>query len=292
MTDIKILILGGDGMIGHQLLKHFEKKYETWVTLHNNKDTYRKLKLFNSDNSKYEIQAGNRGKLISVFEDIEPDIVINCFGIVKQRKEVENITECINVNALLPHQLCILCKDYSARLIQLSTDCVYSGRKGYYDETDIPDPVDIYGRTKCLGEVSDSCAITLRTSAIGLELMRNQGLIEWYLSQYDKVQGYSNAIYSGFTTLELANIIEKIIVRFPEMFGIWHVSSRPINKFDLLNNLTKKLNRKDVHVEMEENYKCDRSLNSEKFKVATNYNPPSWDEMLDNITEQIISRSK
>ena len=288
----RIVILGGDGMLGHQLLKHFDQQFEVWATLRNNVNTYQEYKIFNRENSLYEIDARNYDQLGKVFNEIRPDVVINCIGIVKQRKEAADVIESIKINALLPHQLCLLCKEYAARFIQISTDCVFSGDKGNYTESDVPDAADIYGRTKLLGEISSPHAITLRTSIIGLELSRKQGLIEWFLSQRGTIQGYVYAIYSGFTTIELAQIIERLITQHVELSGIWHVSSNPINKYQLLCSLSDKLKREDIEIEIDKKFKCDRSLDGSRFMQATGYVPPSWDEMLDQLTEQIIRCTK
>ncbi len=288
----RIVILGGDGMLGHQLLQHFDQRYKVWATLRNNFNTYQAYEIFNHENSLYEIEASNYDQLEKVFNKIRPEVVINCIGIVKQRKEAADAIESIRINALLPHQLCLLCKEFAARLIQISTDCVFSGEKGDYTESDVPDAADLYGRTKLLGEVSSPHAITLRTSIIGLELARKQGLIEWFLSQRGTIQGYVYAIYSGFTTIELAQIIERLITQHVELSGIWHISSNPINKYQLLCSLADKLNREDIEIEMEDKFRCDRSLDGSRFMQATGYVPPSWDEMLDKLTEQIISRTE
>jgi len=286
----RILILGGDGMLGHQLLESFNHQFQVMVTLRKDADTYNSYNYFNSMNSLYGIEATSFDVLKEVFSHAKPEIVINCIGIVKQRLEANDAVESIKINALLPHQLSLLCAEYSARLIQISTDCVFSGNKGNYTESDIPDAKDLYGRSKLLGEVSSSHAITLRTSIIGLELSRKQGLIEWFLSQHGKIKGYAHAIYSGFTTIELASIIEVLITKYTDLTGVWHVSSDPISKYQLLCTLTKKLKRQDVEIIVDEEFRCDRSFDGSKFNAATIYTPPSWDKMLDKLAEQINNR--
>ena len=287
----RLLILGGDGMLGHQLLQHFDNKYVIKVTLRKKFDYYKIYNLFNSENSLFEVEASNIENLSNVFSDFKPDFVINCIGIVKQRKEASDAIESITINALLPHQLTLLCDKYAARLIQISTDCVFTGKNGNYAESDVPDALDLYGRTKLLGEIDSPQAITLRTSIIGLELYRKQGLIEWFLSQTGNINGYARAIYSGFTTAELASIIERIFTQHRELSGIWHVSSNPISKYELLCNLSKKLNRQDIKIIKDEKFVCDRSLDGSRFMKATDYKPPSWDEMLDVLAQQIKNRN-
>ena len=287
----RLLILGGDGMLGHQLLQHFDNKYVIKVTLRKKFDYYKIYNLFNSENSIFEVEASNIENLSNVFSDFKPDFVINCIGIVKQRKEASDAIESITINALLPHQLTLLCYKYAARLIQISTDCVFTGKNGNYAESDVPDALDLYGRTKLLGEIDSPQAITLRTSIIGLELYRKQGLIEWFLSQTGNINGYARAIYSGFTTAELASIIERIFTQHRELSGIWHVSSNPISKYELLRNLSEKLNREDINIIEDEKFVCDRSLDGSRFIKATGYVPPSWDEMLDALAIQIKNRN-
>lgn len=284
---MKILILGGDGMLGHQLLDYLSARFNVWATLRKDPGNYLPFKKFNEKSTLFNVEVSSTGVLEKIIVDIKPDIVINCIGIVKQRKEAEDAIESIKINSLLPHQLLLLCEKHNARLIQVSTDCVFTGVHGNYVETDIPDATDIYGRSKLLGEVIAENSITLRTSIIGLELSRKQGLIEWFLAQRGTIHGYSNAIFTGFTTLELASIIDDLITKHTSLSGLWHVSSNPISKYQLLCDLAFKLDRKDLEILEDKEFQCDRSLNGSKFNIATGYMPPSWDEMLDKLTIQI-----
>lgn len=286
----RILILGGDGMLGHALFQNFNSSHEVWVTLRKGVSAYKQYQIFSYDNVLYEIEAHDLETLNKVFNEFKPKIVINCIGIVKQRKEAEEAIESIRTNSLFPHQLSLLCMQYDARLIQISTDCVFSGNKGNYSETDVPDARDLYGRTKLLGEVSSPQAITLRTSIIGLELSRKQSLIEWFLSQHGKIQGHTRAIFTGFTTNELSNIIERILLQHENLSGVWHVSSVPISKYELLCKIVNEMNRQDLQIEPDKSFICDRSLDSSIFREATGYSPPTWDEMIENLVEQIRNR--
>jgi dTDP-4-dehydrorhamnose reductase len=168
-------------------------------------------------------------------------------------------------------------------MVHMSTDCVFSGKKGNYKETDSADAEDLYGRTKYLGEVSDSRCITLRTSIIGKELSRKQGLLEWFLSQRGSVHGFKNAVFSGFTTLEMSRIIEKILVEYPGKGGLYHVSSAPINKLDLLTLIKRKMGL-DIEIIPEEEPRVDRSLDSTRFRTEFNYTPPTWEEMIGELS--------
>ncbi len=187
---MRILILGGDGMLGHQLFKQLKSNHDVRVTLRQDLAVYNKFMLFGRENTYTGIDIRSPIKLAGVLTDFHPDAVINAIGIVKQLKEANESIPSIEINALFPHRLALLCKDISARMIHLSTDCVFSGKKGNYVESDFSDADDLYGKTKFLGEVTDSHCLTLRTSMIGLELFRKKSLIEWFLAQKGTVNGY------------------------------------------------------------------------------------------------------
>ena len=185
------------------------------------------------------------------------------------------------LNTLLPHQIALICRVANIRMIHISTDCVFSGNKGNYTEQDQSDATDLYGRTKFLGEVRYPGCTTLRTSIIGMELKNHLGLIDWFLSQKNTIKGYRNAIYTGFTTDELSRIIKDYVLP-RDMYGLYHVSSTPISKYELLER-TKYAFNKDIVIYPEDDFKCDRSLNSTVFKELTGYIPPSWEDMISNM---------
>lgn len=288
---MRILILGGDGMLGHQLLKSWQSSHEVRVTLRQNQAEYEKYSLFHTGNSFYNIDVRSFDDVKKVATQFKPEAVVNAVGIVKQREEAQDTLMSIEVNALLPHHLNLLCREMGIRLVHLSTDCVFSGSKGNYSEDDLEDASDLYGRSKLLGEVTGSSAVTLRTSIIGLELARNKGLIEWFLSQQGTIKGFTKAIFSGFTTQEMARIIELILVKHPSSSGLWHVASIPISKYDLLKTLKGYLNRNQLDIEPYDDFVCDRSLNASQFLEATGYQPPSWDAMLKELAQQIQERN-
>jgi dTDP-4-dehydrorhamnose reductase len=287
---VKILVLGGDGMLGHQLLESWRVRHDVRVTLRDGLERYRELGLFSDETAVGGVDVRNLDRLRGVIETFRPDAVVNAVGVVKQRAEAKEIVPSLEINALFPHYLAALCRAAGARLVHLSTDCVFSGEKGNYTEQDPPDPVDLYGQTKLLGELSEPPAVTLRTSIIGLELRRKTGLVEWYLAQKGAVRGFRRAIYSGFTTAEMAGVIEMILERFSTMTGVWHVASAPISKYDLLRSLTEKLDRTDIRVEADDQLVCDRSLSSSAFSQKTAYRAPGWDVMLDSLADQIRRR--
>lgn len=270
---MKVLVLGGDGMLGHALYRELRDHHETRVTQR-------------SQSPDPQVFAGvevrGSGRIEEVIAQFRPAAVVNCIGIVKQRPEAEEAITSIEVNSLLPHRLAIACRAAGARLVQLSTDCVFSGEKGNYREEDLPDPVDVYGRSKLLGEVTGDGALTLRTSMIGLGLNRKTSLVDWFLAQKGKVQGYRKAIFSGLTTRELSRVIRMILEKHPQASGLYHLSAAPIDKYTLLVKLRERLG-KSIDIVAADEPRIDRSLDSTRFRRVFSYKPPEWDAMLDEL---------
>ena len=224
----------------------------------------------------------NADSLALLFAKVQPDVVINCIGLVKQLAESNDPLQAIPINSLLPHRLARLCAIAGARLVHVSTDCVFAGTRGGYTETDASDATDLYGRSKYLGEVNYEHCITLRTSIIGHELNSANGLVGWFLTQQGSVKGYTQAIFSGLPTVELAHVIRDIVLPQPQLHGLYHVASQPINKFDLLT-LVKKKYKKDIAIVADEKLKIDRSLNADRFCKATGYIAPAWPELVEKM---------
>jgi dTDP-4-dehydrorhamnose reductase len=283
---MRILIFGGDGMLGHQLLKYLYDRHDVRVTLRQNLSVYSEFGLFDEKNSYAETDVRNKERVKDVLADFQPHVAVNAIGIVKQRSAAKESIPSLEINALFPHRLALLCKGINARMIHMSTDCVFSGNKGMYRETDPSDAKDFYGRTKYLGEVHDSHCVTLRTSIIGRELSRKQGLLEWLLAQGGSVRGFKNAIFSGFTTLEFSRIIERVLTEYPEKAGLYHVSSDPISKFDLLALINKEMGL-GIEIIPTEEPRLDRSLDSDKFRREFNYTPPTWEKMIKELSESV-----
>ena len=281
---MRILILGGDGMLGHQLFQALGSRHEVRVTLRKTLAHYSALNLFHDASAYDEVDVRNLERVCQVMMDFRPDAVVNATGIVKQRNEASQRIPSIEINALVPHKLSALCQEVGARLVNMSTDCVFSGRRGNYSEHDTPDAEDIYGRSKLLGEVTEAPGITLRTSIIGRELSRKTGLLEWFLAQQAPIKGFRHAIFSGFTTLEMSRIIERILLHLPPLYGLYHVSSAPINKHDLLRLIRDKLELQ-IEIVADDTFKCDRSLDSTLFRQSFNYTPPTWDAMIAELAE-------
>lgn len=228
------------------------------------------------------VDAENVDALAEFLAKIRPEIVINCIGVVKQLASSSDPLVSIPINAILPHRLARLCALGRARLIHVSTDCVFAGRKGGYVETDQPDAEDLYGRSKLLGEVDYPNAVTLRTSIIGHEIGSRNGLVEWFLAQRGAIKGYRRAIFSGLTTDELVRVIADRVIPNPSLRGVYHVSAEPISKFDLLMAV-KQAYALDVAIEPSDGVVVDRSLDSTRFRLATEYNPPTWPELVQKM---------
>lgn len=288
---MRILILGGDGMLGHRLFLHLRDRHQVKVTLRRELDAYSAYRLFNPEDAYTGVEAGNRDRLVEVVGDFQPEAVVNAVGIVKQRNEAKEVIPSLEINSLLPHRLAGLCKAAGARLVHMSTDCVFSGRKGDYTESDTSDAMDLYGRTKFLGEVAEPHCVTLRTSIIGLELGRKGSLIEWFLAQEGEIRGFTRAIYSGLTTAEMSRVIERVLVEHPSISGVWQVASEPISKYDLLQRLAGIL-EKDIRIVPDDSVAIDRSLSAVAFQEATGYYAPGWDEMLKELAAEINRRGR
>ena len=282
---MKILILGVTGMLGNSICRFLssDKKFDIFATARNNSArSYFSKDL--SDKLITNVDVKNHDSLVEVFNKTKPDIVINCIGLVKQLTDANDPLKALPINSLLPHRLANLCKLTNSRLIHISTDCVFSGKKGNYKESDFPDCYDLYGRSKFLGEVDYPHAITLRTSIIGHELAGNRSLINWFLSAEGHVKGFEKAIYSGFPTVELARIIRDFVLPNKELHGLYHVASKPINKLELLK-LVAEIYNKEIDIIPSDELVIDRSLDATSFNEVTGYAPPEWRELVKRMCE-------
>ena len=273
-------------MLGNSILRFFAMKseYEVYGTIRSESSIHELQKKAPLAHFVPGLDVENLDSLTRMFATVKPDIVINCIGIVKQLADANDPLIALPINALLPHRLARLAQVAGARLVHMSTDCVFSGRKGDYVESDLPDAYDLYGRSKLLGEVDYPNAITLRTSIIGHELIGNRSLIDWFLSQADEVQGYTKAIFSGLPTVEVAQIIYDHVIPNSDLHGLYHVSSDPINKYELLS-LVANAYGKDISIRPKDDFVIDRSLNSDRFRSATGFKPASWSELINRMHE-------
>lgn len=279
---MRVLVLGGTGMLGHKVYQVLGQHVETKVTV---RERFRRIKTRGplSEQDVIEgIDVDDVDAVEAVLTSFRPDAVVNCAGIIKQLPQAHDAELSISINSLAPHRLARLSQRHNARFIQIGTDCVFSGQQGMYTEADNPDPVDLYGRSKLLGEVDHlENAVTLRTSIIGRELASIHSLVEWFLSQSGpSVKGYTNAIFSGLPTRTLAEVIAKVLSDHPDLHGLYHVSSQPINKHDLLT-LIRDAYGKQIEIVPDDAVRIDRSLDSRRFAEATGITMPSWPELVE-----------
>jgi dTDP-4-dehydrorhamnose reductase len=277
---VKVLVIGASGMIGSTIIRVLSEK-EEWDVF----GTVRsgEVKRFFSPKIAERLVTGidveNHDTLVKVFAQVRPDVVINCAGLTKHLPGAEDHLVAIPINALMPHRLAGLCDLIGARLIHVSTDCIFSGKKGGYTEDDPADAADIYGKSKFLGEVNYPHAITLRTSTIGHELQSAHGLLDWFLSQQGQCKGFARAIFSGLPTVVFAQVIRDVVIPRSDLFGLYHVAAKPIAKYDLLR-LIAEVYGKSIEIVREDQFEIDRSLNAERFRVATGYVAPDWPELI------------
>ncbi len=280
---MRVLVLGGDGMLGHKVFEVLSRRFDTTAAFLDGDGLWRAF-------PEYDGVPGSRlfggvdalrfETVTAALEQAYPDAVINCIGIIKQLKEASDPVLTISLNSLFPHRLASLCATLGARLVHMSTDCVFSGRKGAYTEDDLPDPEDLYGRSKLLGEVDRPGSLTIRTSIFGRDFLKQDALLEWFLSNRGgTVKGYKNAVYSGFPTQVLARIIGDLLANQPGLDGLVQVASAPISKYALLTMLKDAMDL-DIRIEPFDDRPCDRSLSAARFVRATGYHIPSWEEMV------------
>ena len=289
---VRLLVLGGTGMLGSTLVRELGRAPE--VELH---ATVRDIVSLPADMASalgdraVELDILDEAGRRRVLDQVRPDVVVNAIGVVKQAPEVADHVATVQINSLLPHQLALECEAGGARLVHVSTDCVFSGRRGLYRESDIPDPVDFYGRSKLVGEVVNGGHLTIRTSIIGNELKRHSSLLDWFLAQDGTVvRGFDRAIYSGVTTVEFARFLREVVLPTPHLSGLYQLSSSPISKYDLLHLVA------DVYgwtgeIVRDDDFVCDRSMTGDLLAEATGYRPPSWPEMIASLRQAAPARS-
>jgi dTDP-4-dehydrorhamnose reductase len=283
---MRVLILGGTGMLGHAVHRHLAPRHEVVST------TRRALGDLPVDPAPFlssgrvleHVDATDLDRLREVLTEVRPDAVLNAIGVIKQRDEAADPITSIRVNALFPHRAAAAAADAGARLIHVSTDCVFSGDRGAYVEDDESDAHDLYGRTKFLGEVRTPGALTLRTSVIGRELHDFDSLVEWFLRQRGVVPGFTKAIYTGLTTAAFAEVLERVLVEHPGLSGLLQVAAEPIAKFDLLEMIHARLHLEDrIELVPDDGFVSDRSLLGDRFVAATGIDVPSWSAMVDQL---------
>lgn len=277
----RALILGGTGMLGHEAVRTFARSYEVHASVRSPESA----EAFGLPATLHRFDAFEPATLPDLLDLVEPSVVLNCIGIVKQLEDANRPLPAITLNALFPHQVAAACTARGCRLIHVSTDCVFSGSLPLgqaYTEQDVADARDLYGLTKLLGEVTEPPALTIRTSIIGWELARGVGLLAWFAAQDGKeVQGYTKAVFSGLTTRALSELLVLVARSYPELTGLYHVSADPITKFDLVHLLRDRLDL-DTAIRPVDEPIVNRALDSSSFTQETGLTVPSWTEMLDN----------
>lgn len=277
---MRALVLGGAGMLGHRLWRELSQRMDAFATVRGPYQHYASLGWFDDERVVDDVDVLADADLDRAFSVAQPDVVVNAVGVVKQRREADDSTNMIAVNALLPHRLADRCEAAGARLIHVSTDCVFSGTRGSYTEADTADAHDLYGRSKLLGEVDRERCLTVRTSMVGREIRASRGLFEWFFSHRgETVPGFTRAKFSGLTTLELSRVIAHIIEAYPDLRGVWHVAGDPTPKFDLLTMVNDAF-RLGSTLRPDDTFICDRTLDASRFMNATGYRPPTWAMMV------------
>ncbi|NIJ19313.1 dTDP-4-dehydrorhamnose reductase [Sphingomonas naasensis] len=277
---MRILVLGATGMLGNAMARLLAEDADLEIiAATRSREAARHFSATLPLRFIGDVDAEAPDSLVRIFAAAQPDVVVNCVGLVKQIEDSKSVMAAVPINTLLPHRLAELCKATGARLIHISTDCVFSGTAGNYRESDRPDASDVYGLSKYLGEVSAPHAITLRTSIIGHELRGGLSLLEWFLGQNGSVKGFTRAIFSGVPTAELARIVRVYVLPRLDLSGLYHVSAAPITKYELLRLIAAEYG-KQIEIVPDDRLVIDRSLDSTRFREATGYMPPAWPDMI------------
>jgi dTDP-4-dehydrorhamnose reductase len=277
---MNILVLGANGLIGSTCYRILSESsdYSVHGTIMN--ESHKAIFPKNTvKNIITNVNVLDEYSLINTIKELSPNVIINCTGHTKHRTGADKPLKVLPINSLFPHKLVKFSQLIGARVVHLSTDCVFSGKKGLYSEQDHPDAYDLYGISKSLGEIDYPNAITLRTSTIGHETKSTAGLLEWFLSQRNKCKGFNKAIFSGLPTVTLAKIIRDYVLKDDSLSGLYQIASEPIDKLSLLELISRVYNKK-IKIITDSSLEIDRSLRSEKFYRATGYEAPSWDELI------------
>ena len=288
---MKILVLGANGMIGSAMFRVLSSTVG-WVVYGTIRTPVAKS-FFDPHQAKQLIDGIDIDRfddVVRVIGQVQPDVVINCIGLTKHHASCNDPLQAIPINALLPHRLAHLCAAASARLIHISTDCVFAGTHGNYAEMDQGDATDIYGKAKLLGEVTYPHTVTLRTSTIGHELQSTYGLLEWFLSQKNSCKGFSRALFSGLPSTVFAQVVRDYVIPNAQLSGLYHVGADPINKYDLLRLIANVYSKK-IEIIQDDSFAINRSFNSERFCNATGYQALTWLDLIqvmhDHHTHQL-----
>ena len=277
---MKIIILGSTGILARTLQLYLSKKNVDLLTISRERKNNKNYYLKNFLNFK---------KLEKLISKTKPTHIINCIGITKFNNSYNNKKLTVYLNSKMPLYLANYCKLNKIFLLHISTDCVFSGKKGNYLDNSFKDTKDLYGLSKKKGEVKNEFASTIRTSFIGPELNTKKSLLSWFLSEKKIVKGYTKAFFSGLTSLELCKIIYNYFIKNNLLKNkIINVGSRRISKYVLLTKI-RRVFKKKIEISKHENFIIDRSLNSKKFRKITGYKLIKWDKMLLELKKFMIN---
>ena len=284
---MKILILGGDGMIGHKMAQVLSaQNHEIVISIREKKDLTLK-----SVSSKVKVFFNNflKDNVLDFLVKVNPDVIINAIGITTRRGVTENISDSIYLNSFFPHQLSNWALAFKKRLIHFSTDCIFSGSEGSYLEDTIPDALDYYGKTKGLGEINSKSSLTIRSSMIGPELFNKTELFEWIINNKEKeIKGFSKAFYSGVTTVYMARLLADLIDNHKNLSGIYNVASKPISKFELLHLINDNFDL-GLIINDDKTVISNKTLNASKIEKEIGLQPPSWDELIFELKKDYMN---
>lgn len=282
---MRVLVLGVSGMLGNAMFRVLGQAPNVQVSgTARSESTRRYFEPALAEQILTGIDVENQDALVHVFAQVRPEVVINCVGLVKQLADAEDPLVALPINALLPHRLARLCSVAGARLVHISTDCVFAGTVGNYTESSVSDATDVYGKSKYLGEVRYPHTLTLRTSIIGHELNSAHGLVGWFLSQERSVKGYTRAVFSGLPTVELSKVVRDVVLPRPDLHGLYHVAAAPIDKCSLLKIVAQVYGKK-IEIVADDAVVVDRSLNASRFQETTGYVAPPWPELIGRMYE-------
>ena len=284
---MKVLILGASGLIGHKLLQKLSNDFEVVASLHKMKAHYNNLSLFKGKNIIEGIDARNFTLIKDLLNDFQPDIILNCIGITKRKENISDLMFSIELNSLLPHKLAAWARENNKKVIHFSTDCVFDGKHGNYNEESLTTAIDNYGKTKSLGEIIDNHNLTIRSSFIGQELFGKTELLDWFLlNEGKKIKGYTKTLYSGVSTIFMSKIVKKIILSYPKLSGLFQLAPNfPISKYDLLC-IARDVYNIDIEIIPDHNIIHKPTLNGSKLRKMIDINVPNWSDMMKELADE------
>lgn len=277
---MKFLILGATGMAGHTIAIYLQEQGHDVTAFSKNKFSYCK-------NIKGD--ATDKNLLRDILIKNNYDVVINCIGVLNTDCDREP-SQAVYLNSYLPHFLSDTLKNTNTKLIHMSTDCVFSGKLGSYDENSFKDGETFYDRTKALGEIVDSKNLTFRNSIIGPDIKENGiGLFNWFMKQNGTINGYTKAIWTGVTTLTLAKAMEKAATE--NLTGLYNlVNNESITKFDLIKLFNKHIRNSSLNIEPSESVNLNKSLINTRKDFS--FIVPSYEDMVIEMKEWIYNHKE